>query len=474
MTLNWTEYKRVVGVPELLFVAGRSLKRQGVKYTSIAALIGIGAMLAEVVGNRLGYDFSVSNIGVILFPAAVALLTFGLGNTLVAFSNLFSSERILMADANAMNLMEDRKKSDMEQHLEILWERVFRHEVALRRVAESSLKAIDKTKFIETASFALKNSLPQKLEQSLTGFNLTLLEDWYDGAYFSPNDCKLKEQFAAHQSLRAIRQIVGIPLPTQIKEAVSGHPDPLWFTLTMRKIGMCVGSLIHKMNKKYVPPTEPAYFNAQHFLWNHSQTDQLINSDYADNCDTVLDDLRMVRKDMIRRIFSQDQKAAHQQIFRMFGRDYRNALALRLDYDVEFAAGLLECKPPDDVVELQDVVCCKVFSPKKLKKQMDLAKNHLQQIEDFLQENLPEVLQQSRTLCAVRIGFHINRLKIQTLIRQDSQKALDVIRNRIARSVNRYSQRLCLLRQHYELTRLQLVSYARMIDELGEYNQVKE
>jgi hypothetical protein len=470
MTLKCTEYKRVVGVPELLFVAGRTLKRQGVKYTAIAALIGIGAMVAELVGNRLGYDFSVSNIGAILLPAAVALLTFGLGNTLVAFSNLFSSERILMADANAMNLMEDRKKSDMDQHLEILWNRVFRHEVALRSVAQDSQKANSKTGFIETASFSLKNSLPQKLEQSLTGFNLSLLEDWYDGAFFTPNDCKLKEQFAAHQSIRAVRQMVGIPLTIQIKEAISGHPDPLWFTLTMRKIGMCVGSLIHKMNKKFVPLTEPAYFNAQHFLWNHAQTDQLINSDFTEHPDAVLQELRSSRKEMIRRIFSPDQKSAHQQIFRMFGRDYRNALTLRLDYDIEFAAGLLECKPPDDVDELQNVVCCKVCSQNKLKKKIDLAKSHLQIIDDFLQENLPEILQQPQTLRAVRVGFHINRFKIQILISQDPRKALDVIRNRIAKSVNRYSQRLCLLRQHYELTRLQLFSYICMIDELGEYH----
>jgi len=470
MTLKWTEYKRVIGAPELLFVAGRSLKRQGVKYTAVAALIGIGAMVAELVGNRLGYDFSVNNVGAILLPAAVALLTFGLGNTLVAFSNLFSSERILMADANAMNLMEDRKKSDMDQHLEILWDRVFRYEVPLRSVAQDSQKATTKTGFIETASFSLKNSLPQKLEQSLAGFNLSLLEDWYDGAYFTPNDCKLKEQFAAHQSIRAIRQVVGIPLTAHIKEAVSGHPDPLWFTLTMRKIGMSVGSSIRRMNKKYVPATEPAYFNAQHFLWNHPDTDQLINSDFTEHPNAVLEELCTVRKEMIRRIFSPDHKAVHQQVFRMFGRDYRNALTLRLDYDIEFAAGQLDYKPVEDREELQDLVGCKVYSTKKLNKKTDTAKNHLQQIEDFLQENLPEILQQPRTLHAVRIGFHINRFRIQNLIRRDTQKAVDVIQNRIAKSQNRYAQRLCLLRQHYELTRIQLFSYTRMIDELGEFS----
>ena len=154
----------------------------------------------------------------------------------------------------------------------------------------------------------------------------------------------------------------------------------------------------------------------------------------------------------------------------MFGRDYRNALTLRLDYDIEFAAGLLDCKPSDDMEELQELVCCKVYSQRKLKKKMDMAKNHIQQIDDFLQEYLPEIPRQPRTLRAVRIGFHINRFRIQTLIRLDTQKAVDVIQNRIAKSENRYTQRLCLLRQHYELTRIQLFSYTRMIDELGEFS----
>jgi hypothetical protein len=468
--LKWTEYKRVIGAPELLFVVGRTLKRQGVKYTTIAALIGIGAMLAEVVGNRLGYDLSVNNVRAILLPAAVALLTFGLGNTLVAISNLFSSERILMADANAMNLMEDRKKHDMAAHLEILWDRVFRYEVALRSVSERSPAATSKMGFIDAASSSLRNSLPQKLEQSLTGFNLSLLEDWYDGAFFTPNDNKLNEQFAAHQSIRGIRQIVGIPVTVQIKESVSGHPDPLWFTLTMRKIGMSVGSMIHKMNKKYVPATEPAYFNAQHFLWNHLETDQLIANDFTENPAAILAEIRSSRKEITRKIFSQNQKAAHQQIFRMFGSDYRNALTLRLGYDIEFAAGLLDVEPNTDIEELREFTGCKVYSHRKLKKKTDAAIDHLQKIDAFLNEHLPEIPRHPRTLRAVRIGFHINRFHMQKLIQEDVSKAIETIQTKIAASENRYTHRLCLLRQHYELTRIQLFSYIRMIDELGEYD----
>jgi hypothetical protein len=468
--LKWTEYKRVIGAPELLFVAGRTLRRQGVKYTSIAALIGLGAILAEIIGNRLGYDFSVNNVRAFLLPAAVALLTFGLGNTLIAFSNLFSSERILMADANAMNLMEDRKKYDLTDHLEVLWDRVFRYEMALRRVAEDSQAAIDKSRFIETAGSSLKNSLPQALERSLTGFNLSLLEDWYDGAFFTPNDNKLNEQFAAHQAIRGIRQIVGIPLSAQIKEAVSGHPDPLWFTLTMRKIGMCVGSLIETMNKKHVPATEPAYFNAQHFLWNHPETDRLILEDFTDKPETILEDVRSSRREMIRRIFSRKRTLAYRQIFRMFGRDLHNALMLRLDYDIEYAAGLLDYHPKDDLAELQDRIGCQLNLHRILQKKITAAREHLRQIDAFLEEHLPEIIRNPKTHRAVRIGFHVNRFQIQKLVPNDIPQAIETIRNKIAASENRYSMRICLLRQHFELTRIQLFSYIRMIDELGDYD----
>ena len=171
------DYKRVIGVAQVFYLAGKSLKRQGMKYTMAATFIALAAMFADTIADFFGGEFLSRRFDAILLPAAVALLTFGLGSTLVGFSNLFSSEKILLADANAMNLMEDRKKADVEYHLEVLWNRVFKYEAKLKQQAEPAdipknaaekessspgqKIAATKEEFVKAASFSLRNNLPQ-------------------------------------------------------------------------------------------------------------------------------------------------------------------------------------------------------------------------------------------------------------------------------------------------------------------------
>jgi hypothetical protein len=49
--------------------------------------------------------------------------------------------------------------------------------------------------------------------------------------------------------------------------------------------------------------------------------------------------------------------------------------------------------------------------------------------------------------------------------------ATTLFRENIIASQRRYTKRICLLRQHYELAQLQLISYAKMVDELAEFNE---
>ncbi len=124
---KFTDYKRVIGAAQVLFLAGKWLKRKGIRYTSLAVIVAAGAIAADMALGAV----DVSKLKVVLLPGVIAVLTFGVGNTLIGISNLFSSEKLLLADANSMNLMEDRKKCDMDRHLEILWERVFKYESRL-------------------------------------------------------------------------------------------------------------------------------------------------------------------------------------------------------------------------------------------------------------------------------------------------------------------------------------------------------
>ena len=115
------------------------------------------------------------------------------------------------------------------------------------------------------------------------------------------------------------------------------------------------------MNKQYVKKTEPNYFDAQDFLWKSPDADSLIITTFDENAPEILSDLQTSRKNLIRNIFSDNRSQAHHQIYRMFGRDFVRALELRMDYDLEFAAGLLDNTPLDDIRDLKKIMLCFSF-----------------------------------------------------------------------------------------------------------------
>jgi hypothetical protein len=519
------EYRRVIGFAQVLYLLGRKLKRHGIRYTTLAIVICGSVMLVKLAGSRIfNYDLPRTNLKMAAIPAIVALSTFGLGNVLECLSNILSSERILLADANSMNLMEDRKKADMSQHLEVLWERVFKYEAKLRnhgvdtneaeRITSNRVKLrelcarldpecrkhvgitndnidefveyvesfrpvsqeIPTTQegFVATACFAVPMPLPQRLQETLCGCDLSLLEDWYDGAFFTATDRKIHEQFVANKTIRAIRHSVGMRWSVKFLEALIGHPVPVWHVLTMKKIGTSVGSLMAMMNKKYFRLDKPAFFDAQHFLWDDEGNDSLIVRTFGDQGDDVCKDIRQSRRSLFRNIFSHERKTAHAHIYCMFGKDFINAMDLRLDYDIEFAAGLLNHTPICDIHELSRIMLRPVYPKAKANLKAGRACKILETVDRFLESNLPEVFDRPLDLRAARLGSMINEHDVRQAMASDAVAATAIFRDRIVASERRYTKRICLLRQHYELARLQLISYARMVDKLAEFDRGDE
>ena len=519
------EYRRVIGFAQVLYLVGSKLKRQGVRYTTLAVVICASAILVEIAGKRLSDSFNLpwNSVDMAAIPGLVAIFTFGIGNVLVCISNMFSSDRMLVADANSMNLMEDRKKADMSRHLEVLWDRVFKYEANLRnqgargdeaeriRANRTRLRKLvsdldsgckehfgilhdnvdefvehvarfrplsrrmpaTREKFIATAGFAIPEALPQKLQEVLSGCDLSLVEDWYDGGFFTVNDCKLQDQFVANKTIRAIRETVGISLSVRLCERLIGHPVPLWHALTMKKIGTSVGTLMAKMNRKYVKPTEPEFFDAQHFLWDDEQNDLLILRAFGDRGQEALADVRQSRQRLFRDTFSDDRLAAHTQICRMFGKDFVNAMDLRLNYDVEFAVGILEHTPIEDIQNLAKVVFCPVYPETRVDLKSEQAAGILDGVNEFLKTNIPAVFDNPLQLRAARIGAMVNHGDICQIMRADPKAAVSIFQDIILPSEPRYTKQICLLRQHYELTRLQLLSYAGMVDTLAGFSRVE-
>ncbi|MFC1633670.1 hypothetical protein ACFL5Z_02415 [Planctomycetota bacterium] len=519
------EFKRVIGVTQVLYLIGRWLKRRGIRYTSLAIIICGSAIIVDIAGTGTGiFDKGFGwkqKASMAAIPAVIAFFTFGLGNCLTCLCNLFHSERILVADANSMNLMEDRKKADMGWHLSTLWDRVFKYEAVINRkraeyskdeefcsnlrelsrdfaypcseqpdTTESCMdnpvnpradsrsicepRAMTRGEFFAAAHWALAKSSPQKYEYKVTGCNFSLIEDWYDGAFFTENDRKLQEQFCAHRSIRGIRQSVGIPWYVKPLETLIGHPPPIWHFLTMKKIGLSVGILINRMNRKYCGTNHSQFFDAQDFLWNGSWFESVALQTFGDKADSVVEDLSKRRRRMFRAIFSDCRQCAFEQIYRMFGPDYVNAMNLRLDYDVEYAAGILDNTPNRDVEELSEILLRQVFSKDIVDAKVQRAQLMLKRVDDFLTANLPLVLENPSALRAARIGFYINKHRIQEKVAKNPTEATSLFQVTILESTLRYVRRLCLLRQHHELTRLQLLSYVQMVDELAQYDASSE
>jgi hypothetical protein len=508
------DYRRVIGLAQVLFLAGKWLKRKGIRYTSVATVLAGGTIAADMTLGAV----NVSKLNVALIPGLIALFTFGVGNALVGISNLFAAEKLLVADANAMNLMEDRKKFQMTRHLKVLWDRAFKYEAALyangasheamdiganRRQLELLVKgwpaemrryfgiddgnldeflgyiqqfrplseSMETTEegFIHSAGYALRESLPQKVEQALTGFDLSLLEDWYDGAFLTANDNVLRKQFAAHRIVRGIRREVGIPWTVRFQEALAGHPDPLWYTLTMKKIGACVGGLVGRLNDRYGGKAMPEYFDAQDFLWKHDHNDRLVLDAFAHRGEQALSELRTERRRLFRSIFGEDKSKAHLHVYRMFGRDFMDSMHLRLDYDIEFAAGLLDNNPLCDVEQLESLIPVSVFPRLVAQTRMTDARRCVAAADRFMEDCLPAAARDAISKRVIRTVFYLDKHGIRRAGDVCPQRAVEIARRYLDRH-ERYSHRICTLRQHYELTRLQLLSYIEMIDELAEYD----
>jgi hypothetical protein len=524
------EYRRVIRIPQMLYLVGMLLIRVGIKYTTLASVIAFGWIIVSLVGDQLGllehFGWEPKQpLRAAAIPALIAISTIGLGHTLKGLSNLFYSERLLIANANALALMKDCKKAELRWHLGVLWERVFNYESRIhahhdiqdereritshRRslvdtverwhddlknhfgISEENIQAfvrhvasfqplssgVEATRegFITSAAFAIQNSLPQKFQTALTGVDLSMLENWYDGAFFTVNDDKLKEQYVANKALRDIRQRAGIRWWTRFRGTLMGHPNPIWFNLTMKKIGVGVGGLIEEWNRKYVKTTESNFFDAQDFLWLDEQRDQLIEERFGQQGKAILTELRTTRTDLFRRVFSDNWQSAGRQILGMFGPDYRRGLELRFKFDIEFCGGLLDQTPEKDVADLQILLQTAAYPPDKLEKEVTRAKINLKKVDAALRTIMPDILDAPPTLRTVRMGYHLNVFGLQKWATKDPERARYIISEFLLRAESRYSLKICLLRQFYELGRIQIISYARMIKHLGDYgNSVAE
>jgi len=317
---------RLIHLSDVLYQLGNLLYRRSLRYT----LLTVGIALLGYFANFLGINgFTVRQA--LTLPIIVGGSTLLGGLLLKLIPAIIAARQMTIAQASDLNLMEDYRKSAAEEHLEALWDRVYRHEVGERE------------DFMHRAERCLRESMPQTRERYEIGLNLHLLEDWYDGAYFDRSDLKLMQQYDGNVALGRARRRAGLTLLASLGDLPGRLKQRVWFLLTTRAVAIHVADAVDRLNRRW----DTDDFNAQTLLWPGEE-----DAGWLERYPGSRDALLVRRRRFVRRLFGADKNRARIMIYRLFGMNLRLATRLRLHVDPEYLLGRLGPTPARDLDEV--------------------------------------------------------------------------------------------------------------------------
>lgn len=452
--------KRIVSVTEdLMYLLGRSLQRRAMRNGLLVAFAyGSTLIGVKVAGSQ---DLSKEQV---LGLLAAAFASYPAGVLLVRISDLLVRSNLLAAAGGHLHLTSHYKKSQMRTHLLVMWNRVYRHEAAMRKNiddvinARARLKAADETirywienlpvrmrkamqlrsaldedalvdrilsgyahdpdveatreLFVLSGIYALRSPMPQVVQERQVGFDISIMEDWYEKGLFTYEDFPGKA-FARDPLIRRLQDHVTNPWLNRLLRWISPEAAPsFWFAFTVRKLGVLIGKAIAEINRVPTASSANGYFNAQHFLWPSADVDEEVLTHFGDRGAEFLEHLIRLRRRVMHSLFSSDLATAKQHVLRMFVADYRRILKLRLRYDVEYAAGLLPDKPEDELRELEASYGRPGITKRRLQSLMGSARDSIRAFDALFAAG-GEQPGSEEWRRAARIAYHINFQKIR-------------------------------------------------------------
>ena len=283
---------RLVSLNDLLGRIGTVMIRKSPRMTLLTAAITSSGYLSSSLGLP-GF----SALEAVIVPTLVFGAMLGGGAALKVIPRAISSKLTNIAQANDLNLMEDYRKSQVLEHLDFLWDRVFSYESDLRysdqeRAAEKARIEADRKKIhdrlsqwprdmlqrlgvndsrdidkiimdVMTASpvtdkmeksregftisslFALRHALAQSSQAGKVGYSLNLWEDERDGAYFDRTDTKLFEQYFGNTTITDIKNAVGFGRIDALKDLPGKYSRKAWFHILTRKVAIETGKALN-------------------------------------------------------------------------------------------------------------------------------------------------------------------------------------------------------------------------------------
>jgi hypothetical protein len=448
--------------------------RKSLRYT----LLVVGISLLGFLASR----FSLPGLTMrqaIALPLIIGGLALVCGSALKVIPGLISSRLQTVAQASDLNLMEDYRKTQTSEHLEALWNRVFRFECCQDSVdmdadgdvdVDDERQAIQllKSDFLARADEALSSHLPQIRQMHLLGLDLRYLEDWRDGAYLDCSDTKLREQFEGNSTLTAVRREVGLWGAGGMRRfAMRKMSRGLWFRFITRMVAMEIGSSVERLNRMY----KTDLFNSQVLLWPAEA-----DSPWLGEFEGARDEVLRKRERAIRNVFGPDIETAGEVLDRMLYADFAIASELRMRYDVGYCTGELGYDAVGDLEsgcrEPRDLKVARRLSRRAGKGRIALKR--------FLSEHRSELLdpENSLELRAVETAFHINKDGLRKGIvgrvirgqaeekKRPASELLALVDTAVANHRS-YTRKLVAVRMHHELTRLARSGYYKLLSDLA-------
>ncbi len=508
---------RLVSPQDLLSRAGTVMMRKSPKATIWTAGITSSGYLTSYLGLP-GF----TGLQAIVAPFVVGGGMLGIGAGIKYIPRTISRKLATIAEANDLNLMEDYRKSQVMEHLNALWDRVFwyesdirytrekrlaerdriiadkkylRQEISgwdkgvLQRLGARSEKDIDniimaimtekpltdkiemsREGYIISSVYALRHALPQSSEAKKIGFCLNLYEDARDGAYFDQSDTKLFEQYAGNIALTYIKSEVGFGRLDGARQIARKASWRFWFYLATRKIATGVGKAVRDLNENY----HTNLFNSQVLLWPDEENAAWIN-DFPGAREKVL----KLRESIIRGVLGDHYENAVTLLERMFLPCFEFATDLRLKYDPEYCDGSLDYVSEDNNITIKNNIINDLqaydYRRKDINKMQEYAakaKNDMAAFMNYLDtKGHKSLFDDKLALRAVKIIFHINKNGIRKMF-QDNRLAahqanIDHEINKAVTQKEIYSVKLTGLRLHHQLTILQIAGYKDLAKKLA-------
>ncbi len=507
---------RLARLDDLLSRAGAMMMRASPKATLWTAGIAVSGRLATYLGLP-GF----TRIEALLAPIVVGGGLLAIGAAMRYVPKVLSGRLTTVAEANDLNLMEDYRKAQALDHLNLLWDRVFRYESALRyspfeqqaerdaisavrqrveeaiRVWDDSLREslgiradrdvddmvtaimserplsnnLEKSRegFLVSALYALRHALPQSDEAHSIGFRLNLYEDFCDGAYFDSSDTKLYEQYAGNVSLTAIKRHVRFGRLNTLRQLPRLTLSKLWFFLVTRKVAVEAGRAIQILNCKY----DTDAFSSQVLLWPGEEDAEWLAA-FPDARANIL----TLRKAILTAALGRDYENATWVLERIFLPCFEFATELRVRYDPEYCDGSLSLVGADTRETMVDNLVADLEAHGYPEREIARSRIYIDRIRkqqtafgEYLATRHRALLSDGPALRAVKIAFHINKNGLKEVFEATDTSERDAqIDREIERAISEkatYSERLVALRLHHQLTLLQLDGYKTLVKRLA-------